>query len=551
MPPKQKYPPILAKPRDWPIVQLNKTRKAFVQAVIDETVEALLAAHAEEETLRAMLIRTAGLELHRAQKRAWKADPADDVAFWRHWVATLPAQPASALPAILRAIIQRYAREIAGKFRLTHYKIGRHAVIHTLARLLSPVRLQMNQHPRGVQARLRERIHLMGAIDSLRALARIGTVVIVPTHFSHLDSLLMGWAIDALGLPYFIYGAGLNLFNNRFFAYLLNNMGTYKIDRRRKNKPYLTTLKTYSTLALEAGCHSLFYPGGTRSRSGALEQQLKLGLLGTAFTAQQHNYMHQGPAGRKLFVVPVALSYHCVPEAPQLIRSHLAAQGIPQRRQRRRTAFPQKWWNWADNLLAKGSGIVVSIGEPMDLLGNRVDETGNSYDAQGAFIDTYQHFSAPEAGEGSQQHEADARALSQAIVAAYRKANCVLTSHLLAFTAFSLLRQQHAGCSLQALLELPPARLVVPYAQLEATFAQLRARLLQLHSAAQVQLEPVLKEGTDVAAMVQHGLHHLGLYHAQRPLRQNRAGDVTTQDLSTLLYYHNRLQGYDLDQYLF
>jgi glycerol-3-phosphate O-acyltransferase len=68
---------------------------------------------------------------------------------------------------------------------------------------------------------------------------------------------------------------------------------------------------------LQWGCHSLFYPGGTRSRSGALEQQLKLGLLGTVFEAQQYNYQAQGRTARKIFVVPVVLSYHCVLEAPR------------------------------------------------------------------------------------------------------------------------------------------------------------------------------------------------------------------------------------------
>ncbi|MEL6358671.1 MAG: 1-acyl-sn-glycerol-3-phosphate acyltransferase, partial [Bacteroidota bacterium] len=505
MPQKQKYLPILPKPQDWPVVQLNKARKAFVQAVVDETMQVLLAAHAEEEALRAMLIKTAGLELARAQKKAWKVDPAEEVAFWGHWVATLPEQSPTALPAILREIIRHYAQGIAGKFRMTHYHLAQRTATYTLTRLLNPVSLKRVRSPWHRRTRLQEKIHITGAIDRLRALARVGTIVMVPTHFSHLDSLLLGWVTHTLGLPHFIYGAGLNLFNNRFFAHFLNNLGTYKIDRRRKNLSYLTTLKAYARLALERGCHSLFYPGGTRSRSGALEQQLKLGLLSTAFEAQQHNYARHGPAGRKLFVVPVVLSYHCVLEAPPLIKSYLAAQGIRAPRQRARRALPQKLWSWADSFLTKGSSIVVSIGDAMDLMGNRVDEAGHSYNAQGALVDTYQHFLASASGEGNAQHEADTRALSQAIVAAYVKANCILTSHVLAFVAFSLFRQQHADLSLQALLQLAPAKLVIPYARLEATFSQLHKGLLQLQQVGQVRLEPML-EGTDLTAIVQHGL---------------------------------------------
>lgn len=548
---KQKYPPILPQTKDWPVVQLNKQRRAFVQAVIDESVQALLSTHPEASALQAMLAKTAALELARVQKKAWKVDPPDEAAFWAHWATSLADQPPAALPVILRNIVKRYAQEIAGRFRMAHYQLGRPIVTYTLARLLNPVSLRGVRSPWQMRARLQEKIHITGAIAQLRALARIGTIVMVPTHFSHLDSPLMAWVTHTLGLPHFIYGAGLNLFNSKFFAYFMNNLGTYKIDRRKKNLPYLTTLKTYSTLALQWGCHSLFYPGGTRSRSGALAQQPKLGLLGTALEAQRRNYQLQGPAARKLFVVPVVLSYDCVLEAPFLSKSYLAAQGpVGLKRTRTPYAFSQKLLKFADNLFAKDSRIFVSIGAAMDLLGNGVDEAGNSYDVQGAPVDTYQYFlDSLEAPMLDQQQELHTKVLGKAIVEAYYQANCVLTSHLVAFAAFALIKQQHAGLSLQALLQLPPEQLVIPYATLAHTFARLRTAILQLHSAAKVQLEPAL-QGTSIAAMVQQGLRNLGLYHTKRPLLQNQAGDITTQDLSTLLYYHNRLQGYDLERHL-
>ena len=65
----------------------------------------------------------------------------------------------------------------------------------------------------------------------------------VPTHFGNLDSILIGWVISALGLPAFIYGAGLNLFNIRIVAYFINSLGAYKVNRRKKNLLYLETLK--------------------------------------------------------------------------------------------------------------------------------------------------------------------------------------------------------------------------------------------------------------------------------------------------------------------
>ena len=543
---KQLYTPIIPQARDWPVVRLNKQRRAFVQAVIDTSVQTLLTTHQEADALRTMLYKTAEMELMRIRKKTWKVDPPDDTAFWEHLATSLENKHYIALTAILRKVVKRYSHEIAGKFRIPHYRLGQRAVTYTLARLLNPVSLKGVRSPWKMRARLQEKIHITGATTQVRKLAQIGTLVMVPTHFSHLDSLLIAWVIHTLGLPHFIYGAGLNLFNSKFFAYFMNNLGTYKVDRRKKNLPYLATLKAYSSLALQWGCHSLFYPGGTRSRSGALEQQLKLGLLGTAFEAQRYNYQVQGRAARKIFVVPVVLSYHCVLEAPRLIKSYLASQGLTSTE-----ATPsEKLLRVANNVLTKDSSVFVSIGQAMDLLGNPVDEAGNSYDALGASLDTYQQFL--DAGTGvpeSKQYENCTRVLGKAIVKAYYKANCVLTSHLVAFAAFTLIKQQHADLSYQALLQLPPEKMVIPYAMLEHTFTQLREIVLKLHKADKIEMEPALK-AENIATMIQQGLDNLGLYHSKRSLLQNQAGDITTQDLSILLYYHNRLQGYAFTEYI-
>src|SRR5688500_5971693 len=142
---------------------------------------------------------------------------------------------------------------------------------------------------------LRDKIHIVGKVKMLRNLARKGTVIMVPTHFSNLDSILIGWIIHSLGLPAFIYGAGLNLFNIKILAYFMNSLGAYKVDRRKKNLPYLESLKMYSGLAIQKGAHSLFFPGGTRSRSGVIEKQLKLGLLSSTVEAQRNLFLREKP----------------------------------------------------------------------------------------------------------------------------------------------------------------------------------------------------------------------------------------------------------------
>jgi len=92
------------------------------------------------------------------------------------------------------------------------------------------------------------------------------------------------------------------------------------VDRRKKNMMYLETLKTYSKEAIQFGCHSLFFPGGTRSRSGIIESKLKLGLLSTAIEAQRANFQNGiTDVSGKIFIVPVTIQ---LPLCARSTRTH-------------------------------------------------------------------------------------------------------------------------------------------------------------------------------------------------------------------------------------
>src|SRR5690606_1080808 len=244
---------------------------------------------------------------------------------------------------ILYRIVHRYADEIAGNFKPSSYRLTRELLRFFFVRLLNGARVKKFGAFFRSQYTLRDKIHIVGKVKQLRRLTRIGTVVMVPTHFSNLDSVLIGWVIHSLGMPAFIYGAGLNLFNIKIFAYFMNSLGAYKVDRRKKNVPYLETLKSYSTLAIQKGAHSLFFPGGTRSRSGMLEKTLKLGLLSSTIEAQRNLFLQEQPGqpARKIFVVPVTLNYHFVLEAPDLIDDYLTAKG-----QERYVPEQDKYGSW-------------------------------------------------------------------------------------------------------------------------------------------------------------------------------------------------------------
>src|SRR6267142_6795963 len=394
------YKPIHDEISDWPVYQLSKNRKEFIEEVSQKAIERILELRPSRKRLIEELEATVYREQNRMKRNRWRADPPDENKFWakiKNELVELSARPPDEAgkkeEEILRLIVLRYANEIAGNFKPSSYRFAREATQFWFARLLNGARVKKFGAFFRSRYTLRDKIPIVGKVKMLRKLAKKGTVVMVPTHFSNLDSILIGWVIHSLGLPAFIYGAGLNLFNIKIFAYFMYSLGAYKFDRRKKNLTYLETLKMYSNLAIQKGAHSLFFPGGTRSRSGMIEKQLKLGLLSTAIEAQRTLYNSEGEA-KKIFVVPVSLNYHFVLEAPDLIEDYLHVKGQDR-------YFPEQDKYGSFQLIkflikffGNRSNISVSIGPGLDVMGNYVDEEGNSLDSHGRIINTKDYFTS-------------------------------------------------------------------------------------------------------------------------------------------------------------
>ena len=378
----KQYKPILDGIPDWPVYRLSKNRKEFVEQVSQYAFSQVKQLRPTTKQLLDELEVTVYREQQRMKRNRWRVDPKDEPAFWagiKEELAAanqdLPEKSQEKADDILYRIIFRYSDEIAGNFKTSSYRVTRELLRFWFSRLLNGARVKKFGAFFRSQYTLRDKIHIVGKVKQLRKLAKIGTVVMVPTHFSNLDSVLIGWVIHSLGLPAFIYGAGLNLFNIKIFAYFMNSLGAFKVDRRKKNLPYLETLKAYSTLAIQKGAHSLFFPGGTRSRSGVIEKQLKLGLLSSTIEAQRNLFLQEQPNEevRKIFIVPVTLNYHFVLEAPDLIDDYLSVKG-----QDRYVPEQDKYGSWQllqflFKFFTKGSNISVSIGRGLDVLGNNAD----------------------------------------------------------------------------------------------------------------------------------------------------------------------------------
>ena len=224
----------------------------------------------------------------------------------------------------LRTLVRYYGRDVVGNFDPRVYKFATGVGPSLLGVFFSP--LSSLRDGMAALKNLDSRIVADGEVDLARSCAERGTIVVTPTHSSNMDSPAIGFGLMRAGLPPTTYGAGKNLFTNPFISFFMRNLGAYRVDRRLRFELYKDVLKEYSTVLLEHGYHSLFFPGGTRSRSNLVEKHLKLGLLGTTATAYK-NLVREGMPNKRLYIVPCTINYRLVLEAETLVDDYLAETG--------------------------------------------------------------------------------------------------------------------------------------------------------------------------------------------------------------------------------
>ena len=552
---KKKYKPLVSHIKKWPIIQLSKKKEELIQQTIEESYSHILSSNRTATGLCQLLENIIQKEKARTTHYNWRVDKAQKEAdTWKEYERLLllskedKATEEQHYKDLLKKIISHYVHEIVGGFGYIHYCLARNIVMPSFAYLLNAVRILFwalrRKRPYAV-----DKVHAIGEIEHIRKLAEKGTLVILPTHFSHIDPVLIGWALCRIGLPPFMYGAGINLFNARFFSYLLYRFGTYKIDRRKKNSVYLRTLQTFTKGIIKHGCHSLFFPSGGRSRNGSIETRLKLGLLNTSIAAQREFYEESnGASSKKVFLVPVVINYDFVPEAPHLIHEHLKSiNKLNHYKKNSKYSTSYKIFKSLFAFLSKESYIPISIGRGLDVLGNYVNDDGKSIDKHGQVIDIRDYFLVDgKVAPNLEQEQVYTHNLAKRVLTEFYKHNQVLCSHVVAFAAFEMIKQKYADLELYSLLHLPEKDISIPYAEFEAVIAKLQAHIHKLKAKGELKYEETIdKTASDV---IQHGIANCGVYHPLRPLfRRKTNHEICTQDLCRLYYYHNRLCGYGLD----
>lgn len=547
------YPRIIERIEDWPIYRLSKDRADFIREIDEFTFKRLVSKHRKD--LADVIVKTMYQERIRIKEDPWKVDPPNERQFWNRISKKLikksldrdDPQAKAAAEDLLQKIIHRYSEEIVGTFQIPTFRFAQRFLTAFFNRIFNAaVGKSLRAIWRG-RRHLYERLNMTGDTATVRELFKHGTVVVVPTHSSNLDSILVGYALDQmLGMPSFSYGAGLNLYNFGPAAYFMNRLGAYRVDRRKKNPIYLETLKVMSNLSIQRGVNTLFFPGGTRSRSGELETDLKMGLLGTAVEAQRA--MCQQENGKKVFIVPLVICYNFVLEAPFLIEQHLRSTGKENYiRLRDEGKSVRGWLRFIWRFFSTTSDITLSIGRPLDVLGNMVDAEGRSYDRFGNELDIRHYFTSKnEVNEDRQREEEYTKILAERIVERYHLENVVLSSHLTAFAVFEMLMHENPKLDLFGILRLPPDDYMFPFHAVVEVVEQMQIRLYLWEQQGKIRLAPEIHRSPE--EVVRDGVKNLGIFHAEKPLSLTKEGHIVSSNFRVLYFYHNRLQNYELQK---
>ena len=518
-------------------------REAIVADVTARVVRDRVAAarSGADQSLEYVLNEAALLEMQRMEKGRPSALDLHSYGYWQGLARTVATLPVVEKERLLRDLTGAYARDVAGRFTPGVYRFATSVLPVGLGALLSA------QRPSSLlngARKLQERIVLTGAMGHWRRLAELGTLIVVPTHSSNLDSIAVGYALHEAGLPPMTYGAGKNLFSNPLTSFFMHNLGAYKVDRRIRHTLYKDVLKTYSEVLLEGGYHSLFFPGGTRSRSNHVETKLKLGLLGTGLSAYAAN-LKAGKTRPHVYVCPLTINYHLVLEAETLIDDHLRQDGGHRYLiEDDEFSNPAKVAQFLMKTVGMEDTVHIRFGEPLDLFGNPVDGEGDSRDPRGRPIDTARYLwrhgeVAPDAARDAEY----TRQCGQAIAASFQRNTVAVSTAVVALAAWQQLSARYAGLDLYQRLRVAKGERLA-HAGVCERVAVLQGELQRLAAAGQVQLAPEIMALTP-AALVSAAAAVFATWHTA-PVLALADGVVEVGHPNLLHYYANRLSGFGM-----
>ena len=525
--------PYVPRPSDPSIFWFNSERND----IVDEVTRRICSDHQQDRGRLEVALNDAAYHEIRRLEQQRDEEARDRLGYWRSMIRRIGKMNDAEQRRVLNTIVGAMARDVAGNFDPRVYGFACKVVPKMIGAVMEPSKLAEELVSTAPTAL--DRVLLVeGDVEHIRALQPEGSLVFVPTHSSNLDSIVLAQALEVSGLPPVIYGAGKNLFTNPIISFFMHNLGAYRVDRRIQVRLYKDVLTTFSQVMIERGYHSLFFPGGTRSRSGMIERHVKLGLLGSAVQAFTSNRVRR--VDRPVWFVPTTINYGLVLEAETLIKDWLTEEGKA-RYIIEDDEFSRidRWIAFFRKLVGMRGACIIRFGEPIDPFGNRVDPEGRSLSPAGTTIDAggyVEHRGRPVVDPI--RDAAYTRALGEVLSERYEHDTILMSTQVVAHVLYRHLVQAAPELDLFSRLRLR-GEISVERSALQVELGHAHDRLLELQKKGKVRVSEMVREDSP-EQLLDHALAFWNGYHTSAAASM-RAGRVTVSDPSLILYYQNRL----------
>ncbi|MEM6726363.1 MAG: hypothetical protein AAF598_20135, partial [Bacteroidota bacterium] len=138
------------------------------------------------------------------------------------------------------------------------------------------------------------------------------------------------------------------------------------------------------------------------------------------------------------------------------------------------------------------------------------------------------------------------RELANVLVDRYHRENIALSSHVVAFVAFNLLKARNKNLDLYGLLRLAPEDRKLDNEAFKNAIEAFQKVLLDYRDHDHIKVSSKIEGASK--ALIEDGLQNMGIYHAVKPIFKEKDGSLTCGEMNLLYYYHNKLEGYRFDE---
>lgn len=189
-------------------------------------------------------------------------------------------------------------------------------------------------------------------VERLRECAKDGVLVLLPSHKSHVDYIVMSWICYAHHLPVPLIAAGDNL---AFFpmGLIFRRCGAFFIRRSFKgDRLYGAVVDAYLRRVIKDGSTLEFFIEGGRSRTGKLLPP-KVGLLSIVVDGAI------ATSGRPVYFCPISIGYERIVETDAFVRELVGGE--------KKEENVGNLLESADKVAGRYGRLDVQFGEPLTL----------------------------------------------------------------------------------------------------------------------------------------------------------------------------------------